>query len=187
MRFNAPTLQFLVEIGKNVDDEKSYFQICLYLVSISRYLSKSSHFSWTSYVMGNIEEFANKNLPAINKPLFEYLIKFTERIITHHDENFSSESKEWKNPIWWLFVNIFLRYTSISTPLVKKMLVKIASVLEYLNVKLRDQVSSLFYINYLRYKDMEAFKGSIPLDKLKIYLRRLHKFQAKRSFNQWKI
>lgn len=60
----------MIETAKNVGDEKSYFQICIYLISLSRYLSKNCMFKFSSHVIGNIEEFANKNISPITKPLF---------------------------------------------------------------------------------------------------------------------
>lgn len=119
-------------------------------------------------IMGQIEEFANKNIQPITKPLFQYLIKFTEKIITRYYEDFSNECKEWKNPPWWLFVNLFLKYSPINTPIVRKILFKIAIVLSYVHFQLRDNVSPLFYLNYLRFKDSEAFKGRISSNKLKM-------------------
>lgn len=47
-------------------------------------MSKHSLFKFTTYTIGNIEEFANKNISPITKPLFEYLIKFTENILVHN-------------------------------------------------------------------------------------------------------
>lgn len=88
-------------------------------------------------MIGNIEEFATKNISPITKPLFEYLMKFSESILLNNYEEFSNESKEWKNPHWWIFVNIFLKFSTISSPYVKKIMVKIASVIQYLNVRLR--------------------------------------------------
>ena len=47
-------------------------------------MSKNSLFKFATFALGNIEEFADKNIAPVTKPLFEYLIKFTENILDHN-------------------------------------------------------------------------------------------------------
>lgn len=59
--------------------------------------------------------------------------------------------------------------------------------MQYLNPKLREQVAPLLYINYLRFRDLQCYKGQIIIQKLKNDLLKLHRYQLKHNQNTLNI